>query len=110
MAIKFKELNDRLEKSPLSDNELEAVDAVERFIDAEILERYKGNELKFSLYMAQFKRTINDRHTDWADARRNLMHSELKTRYEKAGWECVVEIADSGDRWGEDYWVLKGKK
>ena len=38
MAIKFKEINDRLELSPLSDKELAAVDKLEQFIDAQILE------------------------------------------------------------------------
>ena len=37
MAIKFKELNDRLKLSPLSDKELAAVSDVEKWIDADIL-------------------------------------------------------------------------
>lgn len=110
MAIKFKELNDRLEKSPLSDKELAAIDKLEAFIDAQILERYNGNELRFSLYQAQFKRTINDKGTDWPDARRNLMFVELTKRFSDAGWKCEVEIADSQDRFGQDYWKLTGNK
>lgn len=110
MAIKFKELNDRLELSPLSDKEIDAVNKLEEFIDAEILERYKGSELRFSLYQAQFKRTVNDKSTDWPDARRKLMYDELKSRYKKAGWICSEEIADSDDRFGQDYFILKGNK
>jgi len=109
MAVKFKELNDRLQLSPLSDKELAAVDAVERWIDDEIKERFKGDEMRFRLYPVQFKRTIQDRGTDWPDVRRNLMYAELISRYEKAGWECKEEIADSHDRYGQDYFVLKGK-
>lgn len=110
MAINFKEINDRLELSPLSDKELEAVNKLEVFIDTQILERYNGHEMRFSLYQAQFKRTANDQGTDWADARRKLMYNELKIRYENAGWRCSEEIADATDRYGQDYWVLKGKK
>jgi len=110
MAINFKEINDRLILSPLSDKELSAIDALEIFMDAEILERYKGQELRFSLYQTQFKRTINGQGTDWPDARRNLMYEELKSRYNKSGWICKEEIADSQDRWSQDYLVLIGKK
>lgn len=110
MAINFKEINDRLELSPLSDKELAAVDKLEEFIDAQILERYKGRELRFSLYQTKFIRTTNDQVTDWPDARRKLMYEELQNRYKKAGWECRVDIADCHDRYGQDYWILKGKK
>ncbi len=110
MAINFKEINDRLEKSPLSDKELLAVDNIEKWVDDDITKRFKGQELRFNLYVVQFKRTINDMATDWPDARRNLMYEELKSRFEKAEWQCIVEIADARDRYAQDYWVLKGKK
>jgi hypothetical protein len=111
MAINFKELNDRLELSPLSDKELVAVAAVEKWIDSEITDRFKGDELRFNLYQVQFKRTISDQGSvSWPDARRRLMYDELKSRYGKAGWECTEEFADSQDRYGQDYFVLKGKK
>ncbi len=110
MAIKFKELNDRLEKSPLSDKELEAINKLEDYIDAQILKRYTGGDLRFSLYQAQFKRDISDRGTEWPEVRRNLMFAELTKRFTDAGWECKVEIADSHDIYGQDYWLLKGKK
>jgi aspartyl-tRNA synthetase len=110
MAIKFKEINDRLELSPLSDKELAAIDKLEEFIDAQILERYKGHELRFSLYQVQFKRTTNDQGTDWPDARRKLMYQEIQDRYKRAGWVCEEEIADVHERYGQDYWVLKGKR
>ena len=74
------------------------------------LKRYKGYEMRFSLYQAQFKRTTNDQGTDWPDARRKLMYDELNSRYEKAGWLCEEMVADATDRYGQDYWVLKGNK
>jgi len=110
MAVNFKELNDRLKLSPLSDKELTAVANIERWIDSGIEKRFNGNELHFNLYMVQFKRTINDMGTDWPDARRKLMYDELKARYERAGWLCKEEIADSNDRYGQDYFVLKGNE
>lgn len=110
MAIDFKQLNDKLELSPLSDKELAAINRLEEFIDAEILERYKGNEIRLNLYQVQFKRGTNNSATDWADARRKLMYDEIKSRYNKAGWECSEEIADSTDRFSQDYFVLDGKK
>lgn len=111
MAVKFKEINDRLELSPLSDKELEAVNELENHIDARILETYKGHELRFNLYNARFEKSIRSQQsTDWPDARRKLMYEELQNRYKKAGWECSVDIADCHDRYGQDYWILKGKK
>jgi hypothetical protein len=38
------------------------------------------------------------------------MYEELKSRFNKAGWDCNEEIADSQDRYGQDYWILTGKK
>lgn len=111
MAIKFKEINDRLELSPLSDKELAAVDELENHIDARILEKYKGHELRFNLYHVRFEKSIrSEQSTDYPDARRKLMYEELKERYKKAGWESKEEIADVHDRYAQDYWVLKGKK
>ncbi len=110
MAINFKELNDKLEKSPLSDVELRAVDALEKYIDTEIINRYKGDELRFSLYKIKFERTLDDKTTSWPDVRRKLMYKELTKRYSEAGWKCKEEIADSFDRYSQDYWVLSGIK
>ena len=37
------------------------------------------------------------------------MYEELKKRFNEAGWICKEEIADSMDRFGNDWLVFKGK-
>lgn len=110
MAIEFKELNDKLNLSPLSDKELTAVADLEQWIDSEIKKRFKGYELRFNLYVIQFKHTVNGIGTDWPDARRKLMYDEIKARYERVGWSCIEEIADSYDRYSQDFFILKGNE
>lgn len=109
MAIKFKEINDRLEKSPLSDGELAAIDYTEKDIDSQILTKFKGHELNFNLDYCQFKRTSSGESTAWPDVRRKMMYEELKKRYTEAGWICTEKLADSQDRYGQDYLELKGR-
>jgi hypothetical protein len=109
MAVNFKALDDRLKLSPLSDKELEAVAYTEARIDSEIIERFKGHELRFDLYVCNFTRTFDGKTTDWPDARKKLMYEELKKRFNEAGWICKEEIADVHDRYGTDWLVFKGK-
>ncbi len=111
MAIKFKELNDKLENSPLSKNEYDIIKTVEDYIDSIIEDHFNGGPIKIELTIANFEQTINrDNQRYLPDARRLLMYKELKRRYKEAGWLYEEDIADSRDTYQQDYFVLKGNK
>jgi hypothetical protein len=114
MAIEYKQLKDKLEKAPLTHEELNLVQEVENFIDEEISRKFKGDSVYIELKIADFSRrpTFTVPNDNLAEARRILMRKELVSRYEKAGWKQEVRLDDGLDgpnRSGPDYWVLTGK-
>lgn len=110
MAIKFKELNDKLEKSPLSKDELDIINTVEKHIDTVIEKRFNGEPIKIELTIANFEQTISrDSKRDLPEARRLLMYKELTQRYKEVGWKSKEDISDFRDTYQQDYWVLSGK-
>lgn len=110
MAVNFKIINDKLEKSPLSIEELDAIAEVEQFIDALILNKFNGNEISVNLNIAKFNRTTKDMSTSWPAVRRKLMYKELIKRYNDASWEASEAIGDSREMCSQDFLVLKGIK
>lgn len=110
MAVNFKTLDDRLKLSPLSNDELAAIEWVEQHIDKELTERYKGNEVRFDMGIIHFTRTTSGGSTAWPDVRKKLMKEELEKRFNKAGWTFTDEYADVHDRYSQDYVIVKGKE
>ena len=44
MAIKFKEIDDILRKSPLTNEEVHIIDSVEQYIDSKLMQNNTNNE------------------------------------------------------------------
>lgn len=115
MAIKYSELNKKVNLKPLSEEELEMIDAVEKYIDNEIIEQYKvRNEIRIFLGTAKFDwDPIKHVRTGIKPVRQVVMHKELKKRYEHSGWVVTIELDDMLDgpnMAGADYFVLKGRR
>jgi hypothetical protein len=112
MAVKYKEVDDKLRLSPLTRVELDIIASVEEAIDRSIVNSYKGNSVLFELHMANFSYDLHGRPRNLSEPRRKLMFQELTNRYEKAGWKLSTQIDDGLDGpnfSGPDYWVLSGK-
>ena len=113
MAVEFKKLNDKLEKAPLTPEELKMVDNVEAYIDKIIIEKFKGGEVSITLSIPNFEYNIGImKVSDLPSARQSLMRKELDKRYKQAGWKITLHIDDGLDgpnMSGGDYWILSGK-
>ncbi len=113
MAIKHKELIDKLQSAPLTKSQLEYIGYVEKYIDEEILKQYKdsGNTVRIPLGVAKFEYTIDrSQKTNFSKLESRKMHDELVKRYVEAGWSSDFHIDDGLDgpnRSGSDYWILK---
>lgn len=111
MAINFKEINDKLQLSPLSSAELSMISLVEKHIDNEIIRQFKGGPINIVLSIANFDKDITcSVYHNLAEPRRKLMFDELKSRYNDSGWKITENIGDSRERYSQDYLVLTGKK
>lgn len=92
MAIKYKDLKDKLEKDPLTEIELNTIKAVEDWIDTEIQTTFGK-----SYYEAWIDKSImsfnynpaTKRHIEAKQPRRNVMARELERRYNEAGWKIT---------------------
>lgn len=113
MALEYKKLNDKLENTPLTLEELKMVDKVEGYIDKQITKHFKGYEVKIELVIVDFKYDIDiEKISNLPDARKYSMRKEIDKRYKEAGWKVSVEIDDGLDgpnMSGPDYWVISGK-
>ena len=54
MAVEFKKINDKLEKAPLTPEELKMVDNVDTYIDKVITDKFKGSEVSITLSIPNF--------------------------------------------------------
>jgi len=116
MAIKYKDIKNKLEKDPLVDSELVLVDQAEKYVDDQIVAQF-GNthsygKISIDLCIASFNYSPVTKTTlsGIKEPRRHLMFEELEKRYKRAGWETKVEIDTEGGMNQADYWTLKGKK
>jgi hypothetical protein len=114
MAIKYSELN-KIDKRPLSEEELAMVSVIEKHIDDEILRQFKTkNEVWIDLCTANFEyNPINqERRTNMKSIRKKMMADELKRRYEEAEWTISYHVDDGteGNLSGGDYMILKGNR
>jgi len=107
MAIEYKTVKDKLEKTPLTETELSIINTVEKYIDTEITKQFKCDDVRINLRIPDFSYEISlTAQRDIPAFRQNLMKKELETRYEKAGWIVTKDYNDDVP----DYWVLTGKK
>ena len=106
MAVRYNDLMDKLEKGPLTQEELRMIDDAEILIDNEIMKDFTGGSVSIALDIAQF------RGKKIPDVRKELMFEFLENKYKEAGWKCKIEYGedDGPNRPGFDYWVLTGKR
>lgn len=113
MAIKYKEVKDKIEKTPLTESELSIIKEAEDLIDFKIKREFKGGDISIELGTVNFnyKTNCNKLPGNIPDFRKQLMFKELERRFKAAGWKCVVMYGedDGPNRPGIDYWVLSGK-
>ena len=113
MAIKYKEVKDKIEKTPLTESELSIIKEVEDLIDNKIKKDFNGGEISIELGTANFTyiQNWNKSPENIPDFRKQLMFKELERRFKAAGWKCVVMYGedDGPNRPAIDYWVLSGK-
>lgn len=117
MAINYKEIKEKLERAPLTPEEINLINEAEEYIDGEIVKNFGGStygEIFVELQIPNFsyspkqKKALNLKHT-----RATLMQKELEARYKKAGWKITISYDDGLDgpnMSGPDYWILKGGK
>lgn len=90
MAIKFQELKHKLENDPLTQEELNVIADVEKFIDVEIQKVFGKNyyEAWIDKSIVNFDfNPVTKKHIDVKQPRRFVMRNELEKRYEAAGWK-----------------------
>jgi hypothetical protein len=91
MAIKYKDLKDKLENDPLTQEELYTVKAVEDWIDDEIKKTFGKCYYEAWIDKAIFTFNYNPvtkKVIEAREPRRHVMRKELEKRYEAAGWKC----------------------
>ncbi len=106
MAIKFKEINDKLLLTPLTELELERVDEVEKMVDEIITNKYEGSKIYIELKLVKFYHDKEGRSSKTPYPRQQIQFKELTKRYKEAGWKTVEEFSDG---MGSDYWTLEGR-
>ena len=107
MAVKYKDIKEKLETSPLTKQELEWIQQVEDFIDEEI--RSKFGKVNYEVFIdkpiVRFDWSpVSKKPIDTMSPRRVVMQKELEKRYSEAGWSLS---------WGDfdyPYVIFKGKK
>jgi hypothetical protein len=107
MAVKYKDIKDKLETDPLTPQELEWIQQAEDFIDDEI--RSKFGKVYYEVFIdksiVRFDWSPADKkQIDTMAPRRTVMQKELEKRYSQAGWSLS---------WGDydnNYVIFKGKK
>ena len=91
MAVKYKELSDKLYKSPLSKDELNRIKVVEDYIDQLLILRFKDEPINIDLDVATFSWDKDKcQHLDLPTPRRKIMYNELASRYIEAGWDFTT--------------------
>lgn len=108
MAVKYKDLKNKLELEPLNEKELEYINAAEKYIDSELISKFDNRQIMIDMNVFDFRYIPNNISmiNDIKDTRKLIMRKELEKRYVSAGWDIKEEFTDSGF----DYIILSGKK
>jgi hypothetical protein len=113
MALKHKELSDKLKKDPLTTYESNVIDEVETYIDSEIQRQFTGRDVRIDLLIPHFDYDpVKKEVRKLSQPRKDVMRKELDKRYRKAGWKITIEYDDGLDgpnMSGPDLWILSGK-
>lgn len=107
MAIKYKELKEKLEKEPLTNEELSLIQSTEDWIDEEIKKAFGRTYYEASIdksIMTFHWNPATKKHIDAKEPRRHAMRKELEKRYVAAGWK--LQWPDDVD---DNYVTFKGK-
>jgi len=112
MAIKFKDLKQKLDTTPITEEELVLIKDVEDYIDAQILEQYDKTiyrEVVIDMSYVEFRYSPRTKSMiqGLGLSRIPKMRNELQGRFKNAGWEITYR-SDEG-MMGGDYMILKGK-
>lgn len=111
MAIRQKEILRKLKEENFNEEELSLLQDVEDYIDKRIIDTYNGGEIFIDLFVAQFYyHPIRKKSITLNSIRRDKMHKELISRYNKAGWQTRIHFDDGseGNMSGSDYLIIKG--
>jgi len=113
MAIKYKELKNKLSESKLSSDEKTIVASTEMWMDEQIKEKFDNCDIRFDdrIIGFDYDPTRDRFYVSIKRTRAKVMKQELLSRYNKAGWKTELEM---GDFYGPlssglDYWVFKGE-
>lgn len=112
MAIKFKDLKEKLDTTPLNEKEMSLIKDVEDYIDEQILEKYDKTvyrTVRIDMCYVNFSYSPKTRSSiqDLGQSRIPKMKKELLKRYDVAGWDITYESNDG--IMGGDWMILKGK-
>ena len=82
MAVKYKEVKEVLETTPLNDKELAIIAKIEKFINEEIVYRFDGEHLSFSTDVLNIKWNPDNPNqwgafSDIKSTRKGLMKKEI---------------------------------
>jgi hypothetical protein len=106
MAIKYKDIKNKLETDPLTEQELSWIKQAEDYIDDEILTKFGKvyYEVGIDKAIVSFNWSpATKKPIDTMSPRRGVMQRELERRYVQAGWSL---------NWGDmddHYVIFKGK-
>lgn len=110
MAVKYKDLKEKLESEPLTPKEIKYIDAAEKYIDDELTQKFDNREIRIDMGVFEFRYIPNHSTMidDIKDTRKKIMRKELERRFKTAGWDLKDEFSDGP--MGYDYVVFYGKK
>lgn len=116
MAVKYNAVKEKLENAPLNERELEVITHIETYIDKKIVDDFNGGYLSFGTEVLDFRWNPDNPREYYAygnikSTRKSIMTTELKKRFEDAGWEWDFQEGedDGPNRPAIDYWHLQGK-
>jgi C-terminal processing protease CtpA/Prc len=111
MAVKYKDLKQKLETEGLTNDELKYVDAAEKYIDSQLTERFDNSEIRIEMNVFEFTSSRIDYPStiiNIKNTRKAIMRQELERRFKAAGWNLKEEFWD-GHSMGFDYMIFTGK-
>lgn len=112
MAINFKEFKNKLDNTPLNEEEYKLIKDVEDYIDKKILTEYDKTiyqEVSIDMAYVNFSYSPVSKSGIQSLGRSRIpkMRDELQKRYENAGWDISYRSDDGMN--GGDYMILKGE-
>lgn len=108
MAINFREIKEQFENPKLSEDDLQIVAAIEKFIDEKILDQSENEN--FKIIKVKYS-DICLMMTNINNSKKNAVKAELVKRFKNANWKISnTKLYDAGSNESIDYWELKGMR